>query len=54
MEPFVIEIVVAEDGSVTVPAVPFAPGTKLLVTLEEAEPMDAESFDAALRKHYEA
>jgi hypothetical protein len=54
VEPFVIEIVVAEDGSLTVQTVPFAPGTKLLVTLEEAEPMDAESFDEALRKHYKS
>lgn len=45
------EATVSEDG--TVPA-PFAPGTKLIVTLEEAEPMDREAFDEALRRHYQS
>ena len=44
------EATVSEDG--TVPT-PFAPGTKLVVTLEEAEPMDREAFDEALRRHYD-
>ena len=44
------EATVGEDGAVPVP---FAPGTKLIVTLEEAEPMDREAFDAALKAHYE-
>ncbi|GEM_PF-4928480 len=53
MEPFSIEATVAEDGTLLLPAVPFAPGTRLLVVLEEAEPMDRDAFDAALRAHYE-
>ena len=45
------EATVSEDGTV---AVPFPPGAKLVVTLEEAEPpMDREAFEAALRAHYE-
>ena len=52
VEPYTTEAMVGEDGAVTVPAVPFAPGTRLAVTLEEAEPMDREAFEAALRAHY--
>lgn len=52
MEPFSIEAFVEEDGSVVVPVVPFAPGTRLIVTLEDAEPMDREAFEDALRRHY--
>lgn len=45
------EATVSEGGAVTVP---FAPGTRLIVTLEEADPpMDGEAFEAALRAHYE-
>ena len=53
MKPFSIEATVGEDGSLLLPVVPFAPGTKLLVVLEEAEPMDRDAFDAALKAHYE-
>jgi len=52
VEPYVLEVVVDEEGAVRLPALPFAPGTKLLVTVEEAEPMDADAFDTALRAHY--
>ena len=52
MEPCSVEATVAEDGSLTIPAVPFAPRTRLVVTMEEAEPMDREAFEAALRAHY--
>lgn len=41
-----------QDGAVVVAGVPFAPGTRLVVTLEEAEPMDREAFEVALRRHY--
>ncbi|RYG24365.1 hypothetical protein EON82_10975 [bacterium] len=52
MEVFTVEAVVGQDGSVMMPVVPFAPGTKVVVTVEEAEPMDREGFEAALRQHY--
>ena len=51
MEPYATEATVDDDGSVSL-AVPFAPGTRLVVMLEEAEPMDREAFEAALRAHY--
>lgn len=54
MTPYATEVTVGEDGSVTVAGVPFAPGTRLTVSLEEAEPMDREAFEAALRAHYGA
>ncbi len=52
MEPYTTEATVSEEGTLVVPVVPFAPGTRLIVTLEEAEPMDHEAFEAALRAHY--
>ena len=52
VDSFAIEAVVGEDGSVVLPVVPFAPGTKVAVTVEEAEPMDREAFESALRQHY--
>ena len=53
MDAYTIKATVDEEGSVVLLAVPFAPGTKLVVTLEDAEPMDREAFEAALRAHYE-
>jgi hypothetical protein len=52
VEVFSVEAVVSEDGSVTLPVVPFAAGTRLVVTLEEADPMDREAFEDVLRRHY--
>ena len=48
-----VEATVDEQGALSLTAVPFAPGTRLVVTLEEAEPMDREAFEAALREHYQ-
>jgi hypothetical protein len=54
MEPYTVEATVSENGSLVLSVVPFAPGTKVVVTVEEAEPMDREAFDEALRRHYAA